>query len=83
MSPLGRRLISLGVHNVALSFTGVNGREERRLVEELIDQFPESWPGEWLRLRARTLKDDRLKGWADYYEQVCSDFERSYQCVAV
>jgi type IV secretion system protein TrbE len=31
ISPLGRRLISLGLHNVALSFVGVNGREERQL----------------------------------------------------
>ena len=35
ISPLGRRLISLGIHNVALSFVGVNGREERQLVEDL------------------------------------------------
>ena len=40
ISPLGRRLISLGLHNVALSFVGVNGREERQLVIDLMEEFP-------------------------------------------
>jgi len=83
ISPLGRRLISLGVHNVALSFTGVNGREERQLVEDLMDEFPETWQSEWLRLRAQSLKDERLTGWADYYEKVQKEFERSHQCAEV
>jgi type IV secretion system protein VirB4 len=83
ISPLGRRLISLGVHNVALSFTGVNGREERQLVEALMDEFPETWQSEWLRLRAQSLKDERLTGWADYYEKVQKEFERNYQCTEV
>ena len=52
ISPLGRRLISLGIHNVALSFVGVNGREERQLVEDLVNEFPETWQSEWLRVRA-------------------------------
>lgn len=80
ISPLGRRLISLGIHNVALSFIGVNGREERQLVEDLIEQFPASWQSEWLRLRAQTMKDVRLAGWADYYEQIQSQLERKYLC---
>ena len=70
ISPLGRRLISLGIHNVALSFVGVNGREERQLVEDLIEKSPASWQSEWLRFRAEALKDERLAGWADYYEQL-------------
>jgi type IV secretion system protein VirB4 len=80
ISPLGRRLISLGIHNVALSFVGVNGREERQLVEDLLVRFPDTWQSEWLRARARTLKDDRLAGWGDYYEKVQNEFERNYQC---
>ena len=75
ISPLGRRLISLGIHNVALSFVGVNGREERQLVEALIEDFPETWQSEWLRARARSLKDERIAGWADYYQQVQQEFE--------
>jgi type IV secretion/conjugal transfer VirB4 family ATPase len=80
ISPLGRRLISLGIHNVALSFIGVNGREERQLVEDLIEQFPDTWQSEWLRLRAQTMKDTRLAGWADYYEQIESQLERKHKC---
>jgi len=80
ISPLGRRLISLGIHNVALSFVGVNGREERQLVEDLLVRLPNAWQSEWLRARARTLKDDRLAGWGDYYEKIQNEIGRSYQC---
>jgi type IV secretion system protein VirB4 len=70
ISPLGRRLVSLGIHNVALSFVGVNGREERQLVENLIQQNPMSWQSAWLRSRAIAIKDQQLADWADYYEQI-------------
>src|SRR3954451_4559619 len=80
ISPLGRRLISLGIHNVALSFVGVNGREERQLVEDLVNEFPETWQSEWLRVRAGALKDERLEGWADYKKKLRNVLERSYKC---
>ncbi len=80
ISPLGRRLISLGMHNVALSFVGVNGREERQLVEDLLNEFPETWQSEWLRKRARSLNDELLDGWADHYEKIQKQFPRSHQC---
>jgi type IV secretion system protein VirB4 len=83
ISPLGRRLISLGIHNVALSFVGVNSREERQLVEDLESEFPVTWQSEWLRVRARALKDERLAGWADYYEHLREELERSPQCTRV
>lgn len=60
ISPLGRRLVSLGIHNVALSFVGVNGKEERQLVEDLIKENPMNWQSEWLRMRAAALKDAGL-----------------------
>jgi type IV secretion system protein VirB4 len=82
VSPLGRRLISLGIHNVALSFVGVNGREERQSVEDLMAEFPHGWQREWLRLRAKSLKDDQLGGWADYYEKLEKQFERNYLCAS-
>src|SRR5262249_22259073 len=82
VSPLGRRLISLGIHNVALSFVGVNGREERQAVEDLMAEFPRAWQREWLRVRAKMLRDDQLSGWADYYETVEMQFEGSYRCVS-
>ena len=80
ISPLGRRLIALGIHNVALSFVGVNGREERQLVEDLLTDYPDTWQSEWLRMRAKALKDERLEGWADYYDDVQQEMERSHQC---
>jgi type IV secretion/conjugal transfer VirB4 family ATPase len=81
ISPLGRRLISLGIHDVALSFVGINGREERQLVEDLIAQFPKTWQSAWLRVRAEALKDDRLEGWANYYDEIQAEIERRHQCV--
>jgi len=80
ISPLGRRLISLGIHNVALSFVGVNGREERQQVEDLQTELPDTWQSEWLRVRARALKDERLDGWANYYDKVQNEIERCPPC---
>lgn len=80
ISPLGRRLISLGIHNVALAFVGVNGREERQAVEDLIAEYPETWQSEWIRVRAASLKDERLAGWASYYDKLRLELERKHQC---
>ena len=60
-SPLGRRLIALGLGGVALSFVGVNGREERQRVEEVMERYGENWQAEWLRVLG-------LEEWAAYYE---------------
>ena len=75
ISPLGRRLISLGIHNVALSFVGVNGREERQLVEDLVQQDPSGWQSAWLRRRAIALRDEQLLEWATYYERIQKESE--------
>ena len=80
ISPLGRRLISLGIHNVALSFVGVNGREERQLVEDLFSERPDTWQSDWLRMRAKALKDERLEDWAAYYDNIQIEFERNQLC---
>jgi type IV secretory pathway VirB4 component len=63
ISPLGRRMISLGLGAVALSFVGVNGAEERHAAQNLMDLYPERWQSEWLRARG-------LEDWAAYYEQL-------------
>jgi type IV secretion system protein VirB4 len=81
ISPLGRRLISLGIHNVALSFVGVNGREERQQVEDLMDEYPTGWQSCWLRARAKLLKDERLIGWADYLDDIHQQMDGRHQCV--
>ena len=77
ISPLGRRLVSLGIHNVALSFVGVNSREERQVVEDLIEAYPDTWQSQWLRSRASGLKDEQLEGWAEYYDAVQNKTRRS------
>ena len=63
VSTLGRRLVNLGVGKVALSWVGVNGREERQIVESVMSQYPNSWRAEWLRLK-------NLPQWAEYYQSL-------------
>jgi type IV secretion system protein VirB4 len=63
------RLVDLGIGRVALSWVGVNGREERQLVESVIGQFPNEWRSEWLRLRG-------LPKWADYLDRMENSLEQ-------
>jgi type IV secretion system protein VirB4 len=69
VSKLGRRLVDLGVGKVALAWVGVNGREERQLVESVIEQYPDMWRSEWLRLRG-------LAKWADYLDRMEGSLEQ-------
>jgi len=50
-SPLGRRLISLGLGPVALSFVGMAGREAIVSVDGLMATHGSTWPAEWLQTR--------------------------------
>ena len=61
VSPIGRRLIALGLGGVALSFVGVSSREERQLAEDIMDQYGETWPIQWLRMRG-------LEDWAAFLQ---------------
>jgi len=63
VSKLGRRLVDLGVGKVALAWVGVNGREERQIVESVMQQRPETWRTEWLRLKG-------LTNWAEYLSRM-------------
>jgi type IV secretion system protein VirB4 len=63
VSPLGRRLISLGLGKVALSFVGINGAEQRKAAEKLMEAYPDRWQSEWLKARG-------LTDWAAYYEEL-------------
>ena len=63
VSPLGRRLIDLGIGNVALAWVGVNGREERDIAKAVMDRNPENWRSDWLRLKG-------MDSWADYLESI-------------
>ena len=73
VSPLGRRLVDMGVGKVALSFVGVNGREERLLMEQIRKQFGDGWRSEWLRFRG-------LGSWADYLRRIATEFEGDSRC---
>lgn len=61
-SALGRRLISLGIGKVALSFVGVSGVEERQAAQVFMERYPDNWQEEWLRHRG-------LADWAQWYAQ--------------
>ena len=55
--------MDLGVGKVALSWVGVNGREERQIVESVMEQYPDTWRTEWLRLKG-------LEKWANYFSSL-------------
>ena len=78
VSKLGRRLVDFGLGKVALAWVGVNGREERQLVERVMEQFPNTWRREWLRLKG-------LPRWAEYLElqeRAAHTAEEEYVCVS-
>jgi type IV secretion system protein TrbJ len=59
VSKLGRRLVDLRLGKVALAWLGVSGREERQIVQSVMDEYPSTWRTEWLRLKVPT--------WSDYF----------------
>ncbi|HLH31591.1 MAG TPA: conjugal transfer protein TrbE, partial [Terriglobia bacterium] len=69
VSPLGRRMIALGMGKVALSFVGINGKEERQAAEIFMAEHAECWQPEWLRSR-------NLVDWANYYQGLDQTFRR-------
>ena len=69
ISPEGRRLISLGLGGVALAFVGVNGSEDRKRAEQVMQAYPQTWQAEWLRSRGH-------RDWADWWREVDADMER-------
>jgi len=63
-SPVGRRLVSLGLGPVILAFVGVSDIESRKAIQRLMLSNPTSWQEQWLRQRG-------LKLWADHYVAKC------------
>src|SRR5438552_7001286 len=59
-SPLGRRLLSLGLGPVALSFVGMAGRDAILTVNGLVATHGSAWPAEWLRVRGLAAQADAL-----------------------
>jgi type IV secretion/conjugal transfer VirB4 family ATPase len=66
LSPLGRRLISLGLGPVALSFVGMAGREAIVQVREQMTAHGLLWPAIWLRVRGL---DAAAKAWMRQVEK--------------
>jgi type IV secretion system protein VirB4 len=66
-SPLGRRLISLGLGPVALSFLGMAGREAVVKVNELMAIHGGAWPAAWLRHRGLP---EAAEAWMEHAERV-------------
>jgi type IV secretory pathway VirB4 component len=66
-SPLGRRLISLGLGPVALSFLGMAGREAVVKVNELMATHRGAWPAAWLRHRGL---DEAADAWMEHAGRV-------------
>jgi type IV secretion system protein VirB4 len=69
MSPLGQRVITLGLGGVAKSFVAVSGVEIRLQAEEFQRRFGSRWVYEWLRMRASSTGDVALAQWAEYYKR--------------
>lgn len=65
LSPLGRRLISLGLGPVALSFVGIAGRDATVQVKDHLTAHGRRWPAAWLRGRGL---DAAAKAWIAHAE---------------
>ena len=68
ISPKGRRLFSLGLGPVALSFVGASGAEDLVRVRKLKEKYGRQWPVQW-------LKERDLMDWAEAWENVDRSLE--------
>ena len=68
ISPKGRRLFSLGLGPVALSFVGASGAEDLARIRELKERYGRQWPIQWLSERD-------LHDWAELWQKVDRSFE--------
>ena len=68
ISPKGRRLFSLGLGPVALSFVGASGAEDLARIRELKERYGRQWPIQWLSERD-------LQDWAELWQKVDRSFE--------
>lgn len=68
ISPKGRRLFSLGLGPVALSFVGASGAEDLARIRELKERYGREWPIQWLSERD-------LQDWAELWQKVDRSFE--------
>jgi type IV secretion system protein VirB4 len=64
-SPLGRRLIDLGLGPLALSFVGASGRDDLQYARALVAEHGGAWPAAWLRCRGLPEWADRFETWKE------------------
>lgn len=70
VSPLGRRLISLALGQVALAFCGVSSPQDVTRVRELAAVNGDRWPLIWLQER---LPANIRDGWIEYAERLLTE----------
>lgn len=65
-SPVGKRMVTLGLGGVALSFLGVSGDDDRASAQRVIEQAngDPTWIETWLRVRALETHNPSLERWA-------------------
>ena len=68
-SPMGKRLVGLGLGPVTLSFVGVSSVEDRQQAEETIEKYGDAWAPAWLRMRAGLTGSTSLRDWAGNLER--------------
>jgi len=62
-SPIGRRLIDLGLGPAALAFLGAGGPDDLAATRALEAEHGDAWPGAWLRARG-------LGDWSEVWQQL-------------
>ena len=68
-SPLGKRLIDLGLGKVALSFVGVDSQADRTLADTLEREYGPLWVYHWLKQR-------ELPNWANYWLSLQQQYQQ-------
>jgi len=64
----GKRMISLELGPVALSFLAASSPSDREIVDELIERNPHAWPAEWLHRRG-------LPQWGEMLENALAQLQ--------
>jgi type IV secretion/conjugal transfer VirB4 family ATPase len=71
-SHLGHRLIDLGLGRLSLSFVGVDGADDRRRIDELIQQHGNRWVRQW-------LTEGNMPDWAAYWENLSAEYNALHE----
>jgi type IV secretion system protein TrbE len=81
VSTRGRRVFAPDLDPVTLSFVGASSKDDLRRTRELIAEYGESWPMEWLRERGLPDAARQLESTANQSTEIPQHF-KSYQVQA-